>query len=93
MRKSVLPKHQSPVTKTKYAIAKETGIPTTRTGRRRKAYNAASDGLYGKYERERAKYNSKYSSASNTEGTGCALPIAFVIIMIILYKIISGILQ
>ncbi len=38
------------ITKAKRSIARATGIPTTKAGRKRKAYNALTGGAYGKYE-------------------------------------------
>jgi len=45
------------ITQAKRRIAKATGIPTTKSGRKRKALNALTGGLYGKYERLRADVN------------------------------------
>ena len=45
------------VTKVKRRIAKATGIPTTKAGRKRKALNMLTGGTYGKYERARAAVN------------------------------------
>lgn len=39
------------VTKAKRRIAKATGIPTTKSGRKRKAMNAVTGGAYGKYQK------------------------------------------
>lgn len=48
------------ITKTKRRIAKATGIPTTKAGRKRKALNALTGGAYGKYQRARAKITRPY---------------------------------
>ena len=45
------------ITQAKRRIAKATGIPTTKSGRKRKALNAVTGGAYGKYERLRADVN------------------------------------
>ena len=37
------------ITKAKRRMAKATGIPTTKSGRKRKAMNALTGGAYGKY--------------------------------------------
>ena len=48
------------ITKAKRRIAKVTGIPTTKAGRKRKAMNALTGGAYGKYQRTRAKITRPY---------------------------------
>ena len=45
------------ITQAKSRVARATGIPTTRSGRKRKALNALTGGGYGKYQRARASYN------------------------------------
>ena len=45
------------ITQAKRKIAKETGIPTTKSGRKRKLLNALTGGLYGKYTKLRADVN------------------------------------
>lgn len=45
------------ITKAKRKFAKATGIPTTKSGRKRKALNAVTGGAYGKYQRTRAAIN------------------------------------
>ena len=42
------------ITQAKRKIAKATGIPTTKAGRKRKVLNTVTGGLYGKYTRARA---------------------------------------
>ncbi len=42
------------ITQLKRRIAKATGVPTTASGRKRKALNMLTGGTYGKYERARA---------------------------------------
>lgn len=48
------------ITKAKRRIAKATGIPTTKAGRKRKAMNTLTSGAYGKYQRTRAKITRPY---------------------------------
>ena len=50
------------VTKVKRRIARATGIPTTKAGRKRKALNAVTGGAYGKYQRTRAAINRPYNT-------------------------------
>ena len=45
------------ITKAKRQIARNTGIPTTKAGRKRKAYNTLTGGAYGQYQRTRAAIN------------------------------------
>ena len=45
------------ITQAKRRIAKATGIPTTASGRKRKALNTLTGGAYGKFERLRADMN------------------------------------
>ena len=45
------------ITQAKRKIARETGIPTTKAGRKRKLLNMVTGGLYGKYTRLRAQVN------------------------------------
>ncbi|MGN1020538.1 MAG: hypothetical protein ACI4O7_09180 [Aristaeellaceae bacterium] len=48
------------ITRAKRRLAKATGIPTTRAGRKRKALNALTGGSYGKYQRMRANLTRPY---------------------------------
>ena len=50
------------VTKAKRRIARATGIPATKSGRKRKAMNAVTGGAYGKYQRARAAVNRPYKT-------------------------------
>ena len=45
------------ITRAKRRMAKATGIPTTKSGRKRKALNVLTGGAYGKYEKLRADVN------------------------------------
>ena len=51
------------ITKAKRRVARATGIPTTRSGRKRKALNTITGGAYGKYQRTRAKITRPYRYA------------------------------
>ena len=48
------------ITKVKRNIARTTGIPTTKSGRKRKLLNILTGGWYGRYERKRADINRPY---------------------------------
>ena len=50
------------ITQAKRKIAKETGIPTTKAGRKRKLLNTLTGGLYGKYTRSRAAINRPFKT-------------------------------
>lgn len=45
------------ITQAKRNLAKLTGIPTTKSGRKRKMLNAVTGGTYGKFTRARANAN------------------------------------
>ena len=49
------------ITQAKRKIAKATGIPTTASGRKRKALNMLTGGAYGKFERLRADVNRPFN--------------------------------
>ena len=53
------------ITKAKRRIAKTTGIPTTKSGRKRKAINTLTGGAYGKYQRTRAAVNRPFKYAKH----------------------------
>lgn len=53
------------VTKTKRQIARNTGIPTTKAGRKKKVYNAVTGGAYGKYQKTRAAVNRPFKYHKN----------------------------
>lgn len=75
------------ITGAKRKIAKATGIPTTKSGRKRKALNTVTGGAYGKYTRTRAKVMRPYKSAKRVAGkSGCLvnlLSIGFIVIILI----------
>ena len=48
------------ITQLKRDIARKTGIPTTKSGRKRKLLNILTGGWYGRYERKRAEINRPY---------------------------------
>lgn len=63
------------VTKAKRDFARATGIPATKTGRKRKAINTLTGGAYGKYERMRADSNRPYKTVKRavkgSKSAGC----------------------
>ena len=75
------------ITKAKRRISKITGIPTTKSGRKRKALNAVTGGAYGKYQRTRAAINRSRKIVKNPPSClGCLVWIAspFVILVVLL---------
>ena len=75
------------ITKAKRKIAKATGIPTTKAGRKRKALNKITGGAYGKYERARAAVNRPAKYLKNPHSCmGCLLSVitpAVLLVMLI----------
>lgn len=62
------------VTNAKRKFAKATGIPTTKSGRKRKAMNAVTGGAYGKYQKTRAAINRPYKSVKHPASCmGCLI--------------------
>lgn len=75
------------ITKAKRRISKITGIPTTKSGRKRKALNAVTGGAYGKYQRTRAAVNRPYKMVKNPPSClGClvwaASPFVFLVVLL-----------
>ncbi len=71
------------ITKVKRRIAKATGIPTTKSGRKRKAMNALTGGAYGKYQRTRAAINRPYKTLKNPPTCmGCLMTIVSPVLML-----------
>ncbi|MBQ6595110.1 MAG: hypothetical protein IJH78_05550 [Clostridia bacterium] len=71
------------ITRAKRRIARATGIPTTRTGRKRKALNTLTGGAYGRYERARAAINRPFKLMKRvTSHSGCLLPILGALLLI-----------
>ena len=70
------------ITKAKRRMAKATGIPTTISGRKRKAMNALTGGAYGKYQRTRAAINRplKYAKHPSTL-MGCLISLMMLILL------------
>lgn len=69
------------ITKAKRRLAKATGIPTTKQGRKRKALNTLTGGAYGKYTKTRAAINRPLKILKNPPTPmGCLLPLISVII-------------
>lgn len=62
------------ITKAKRRISKATGIPTTKSGRKRKALNTITGGGYGKYAKTRATVNRPFKTAKRI-GCGCLISI------------------
>lgn len=64
------------ITKAKRRVARMTGIPTTRAGRKRKALNALTGGAYGKYQRTRAKITRPFRYAKRPPSCmGCLVAV------------------
>ncbi|NLO85346.1 MAG: hypothetical protein GX096_07955 [Clostridiales bacterium] len=77
------------ITKAKRSFAKATGIPTTKSGRKRKALNSMTGGAYGKYQRTRAKVNRPFKTMKRvSKGTGCLVPILCLTVLLSLAVII-----
>lgn len=69
------------VTKAKRKFAKATGIPTTKSGRKRKAMNAVTGGSYGKYQKTRAAINRPYKSVKHPASCmGCLIYVLGIIL-------------
>ena len=63
-------------------MAKATGIPTTKSGRKRKAMNALTGGAYGKYQRTRAAINRPLKYAKHTSTLmGCLISLMMLILL------------
>lgn len=76
------------ITKAKRRFAKATGIPTTKSGRKRKALNTLTGGAYGKYQRTRAAINRPFKRAKRV-ASGCLVSIVGTVMFIaaILYLV------
>ena len=82
------------VTKVKRKISKATGIPITKSGRKRKLKNLLTNGAYGKYERARATINRPYKSITHPPSCiGClvwalspCILLIFVFILLVLQE-------
>lgn len=80
------------ITKAKRRIGKMTGIPTTKSGRKRKTLNAVTNGAYGKYQRTRATVNRPYKMVKNPPSClGCLVWVAspFVILTVLLVLVLA----
>lgn len=77
------------ITKAKKSFARATGIPTTKAGRKRKAYNTLTSGAYGKYQRTRAAVNRpiKYHKSPHS-CLGCLVSLMTPVFILILVLII-----
>ena len=70
------------ITKAKRRMAKATGIPTTKSGRKRKAMNALTGGAYGKYQRTRAAINRPLKYAKHPPTLmGCLISLMMLILL------------
>ena len=84
------------ITKAKRSFSKATGIPTTKSGRKRKALNMATGGAYGKYERTRAAVNRPCKTIKRPPSCmGCLVwalsPFAILLLVIVtLFSIVSA---
>ena len=73
------------ITKAKRRIAKATGIPTTKAGRKHKALNALTGGAYGKYQRTRAAINRPYKMLKNPPTCmGCLMTIVSPVLLMVI---------
>lgn len=71
------------ITKAKRKIAKATGIPTTKAGRKRKALNTITGGRYGKYQRTRAKITRPYRAVKHPASCmGCLVTLMAPVLLI-----------
>lgn len=76
------------VTKAKRRISKATGIPTTKSGRKRKIKNTLTNGAYGKYERARAAANRPYKTIKHPPSCmGCLVWVLSPFVMLMLVMI------
>ena len=71
------------ITKVKRNIARTTGIPTTKSGRKRKFLNTITGGLFGKYERPRADVNRPFKFLKQAT-SGCLVSVLGSITILIL---------
>lgn len=78
------------ITRAKRKIAKATGIPTTKSGRKRKALNTLTGGAYGKFQRTRANINRPYKTMKRLMKPGC---LVYMLGFILLISVIVTILQ
>lgn len=70
------------ITQAKRKVAKATGIPTTKAGRKRKALNTITGGAYGKYERIRADVNRPYKTMKRITKPGCLISVLCMLALI-----------
>lgn len=69
------------ITQAKRRIARATGIPTTKAGRKRKALNTITGGAYGKYQRTRANINRPFKMIRRATKPGCMVYLVVVAII------------
>ena len=80
------------VTNAKRKFAKATGIPTTKSGRKRKAMNTVTGGAYGKYQKTRAAINRPYKSVKHPASCmGCLIySLGVVLLAVCLFAVLIG---
>ena len=77
------------ITKAKRRVARATGIPTTRSGRKRKALNTLTGGAYGKYQRTRAKITRPYRYLKHPASCmGCLVTVMTPILVLVALLIV-----
>ena len=64
------------ITGAKRRIARATGIPTTKAGRKRKALNLVTGGAYGRYQRTRANVSRPFKAVKRAARPGCLVFLA-----------------
>ena len=77
------------ITKAKRSFARATGIPTTKAGRKRKAYNTLTGGAYGKYQRTRAAVNRPFKYHKSPHSClGCLVTLMIPVLILVLILIL-----
>ncbi len=72
------------ITKAKRKLGRATGIPTTKAGRKRKAYNMLTGGMYGKYQKTRAAVNRPFKYHKNPHSClGCLVSVMMFVLILI----------
>lgn len=77
------------ITRAKRRLARANGIPTTKAGRKRKAYNVLTGGAYGRYLKTRAAVNRPFKYYKSPHSClGCLvlimMPLLTLIIILLL---------
>ena len=76
------------ITQAKRRVARATGIPTTKSGRKRKAMNALTGGAYGRYQRTRAAINRPFKIMKSPPKVGCLISLLESLSIIVLIVIV-----